>query len=176
MIKRLIDYPEEYAVAPEDVFERIREIDPNAEIIGMSDGVWWLGVVKPLAARVEAGRRALKTYEKLGFEKSDPVRWPVIRNALLMVQGFGLIGKYRFSMGADFGAMIEEFRYADYMDRKYENGTPEVRAELEGIAEQEQKMRSAAKIVDRIKGDRRYMWKKLFRGAKSIPVGAQLHG
>jgi len=175
MLKRLVDLPEEQRVAPEWVFERLREIDPGSEVLYMGDGVWWLGVVKPLAPRVEAGHQALKTYEKLKFEKGKETQWPIIRNAILKSQGFGLVGKYRWPAEPLWGAMIEEFRYADYMYRQYEDGTPEIKAQIEGVADEEAKHKIAAKMIETNHYDLRYLYKRLVRNNPApMTVGANV--
>lgn len=176
MAKRLIDLPEEHDVAPDWVFDRLREIDPDLEVVCVSPGYWWVGCVKHLAPRVAAGRRALRLHEKLGHEKSDPSRWPQIRNALLKSQGFGLIGKYRMTGGnEDWGGIIEEIRYADYMHRTYEDGSPEVRAEIDGVAMEDIRNRAAANIVQNMQADPRYLFKRILRGNPApVPVGADI--
>ena len=112
-------------MAPEWVFERLREIDPDMEVVGISESCWMVGRVKPLAFRVWRGRVALEKWEKLGFTKDS--HWPIIRNSLLESQGFGLIGRYKFERNEDWGAVIEEIRYACYMFEKYEGGDQETR-------------------------------------------------
>ena len=170
MIKRLVDFPEEAAEAPAWVFEALREIDPLAEIICVEEGQWWVGAVKKEAARCEEGRKTLNRMWKEGWEKNDETRWPQIRNALLMSQGFGLIGKYRFQQGKEgWSAMIEDLRYSDYMWRKYEGEDEAVQEFVNGEAEENVRMRVAARIVDAMKADQRYMFKKLRSG---VSVGA----
>ena len=171
--ERLIDLPEERGVAPDWVFDRLREIDPDLEVVCVSPGYWWVGAVKPLAPRCKAGLEALRLMEKNGFEKSDPGAWPMIRNAILKSQGFGLIGKYRFNGGnEDWGGIIEEIRFADYMHRKYEDGSPEIRAQIDGAADEDKMLQASAKFVKDRYEDQRYLFKKLFRNTKSFAVGA----
>ena len=163
MATRLIDLPEQERVAPDWVFDRLREVDPGAEVLYVGEGVWWLGVVKPLAPRVEAGLKALKTYEKLKYEKGKETQWPIIRNAILKSQGFGLVGKYRFPQEPLWGAMIEEFRYADYMYRQHEDGTPEIKAQIDGVADEDAKHKIAARMIETNHYDFRYLFKRLVR-------------
>lgn len=160
-------------MAPKWVFERLREIDPLLEVVGFSEGCWAVGRVAPHAPRVRRGQEALKRWEKIGFTKER--HWPLIRNSLLESQGFGLIGRYQFNQNEDWGAVIEEIRYACYMFEKYEGGDDETREAIEGVAEEAQHARNAAKLIKEKHYDERYLFKRILRGDPApVTVGANI--
>ena len=171
-VERFVDLPEEYAEAPSWVFAALREVDSQAEVIGISPGVWWVGAVKPLSGRCENGREMLKRMAKDGWEKNDIARWPLIRNALLESQGFGIVGKYRMGGGEEnWGPMIHEFQKADKLYRQYEDADPEIQAQFNGVLESDRNANIARKVSEALQYDKRYMFKKLKAGV-SVPVGS----
>ena len=176
MADRLIDFPEEPEVAPDYVFEQLREIDARAEVICIGNGIWWAGRVKPLSERVQRGHQQLLTYEKLGWEKKDPLRWPKIRNSILMTQGFGIVCKHRFGLGEKhWSALIEDFRFRIWHEREHRDGTVEMREEIEGLVVDDMTSRARARIVDRYEADRAYIFKrKLRQDPAPVTVGADL--
>lgn len=177
MIQRLIDFPEEPEVAPDWVFERLREIDGMAEIICVAPGIWWAGIVEPLAERVTLGHHQLVTFGKLGWRKDEPHRWPKIRNAILMTQGFGVVCKKNYVTSGEvhWQEIIEDFRFRDYTYRAHANGSPEVRAALEGMVEDDVTSRARAAMVDSYHADGRYIFKRILQGNPApVTVGAQI--
>jgi len=177
VILRLIDFPEEPEVAPDWVFERLREIDSRAEILCVAPGIWWAGIVDPISERVEAGHHMLVTYGKLGWEKNEPHRWPKIRNAILMTQGFGVVCKKNYATSGEvhWQEIIEDFRQRDYTYRQHEDGPPEVKAQIEGTVLDDVTSRARAVMVDRYHADRRYIFKRILQGnPRPVTVGAQI--
>jgi len=173
VIQRLVDLPEECEVAPQWVFERLREIDPRLEVVGIGPAWWAVGRVAEYAPRVRRGREALARWEKLGFTKEK--HWPLIRNSLLESQGFGLIGRYQFRGNEDWGAVIEEIRYACYMFEKYEGGDEKTREAIEGVAEETRAARNAAKLIADKHYDERYLFRRIVRGNPApVTVGADI--
>jgi hypothetical protein len=173
MIERFIDIWVEKDT-PEDVLLRLREIDPMAELFYAGSGWWWMGVVKPDAPRVEEGKKWLNHWADKGLEQS----WPVMRLELLKSQGFGLCGKYRFGEeGADFGALVEDFRFADFVYRNWGTSNPAVEAQIQdsGVLEDEIKLKARAATIERIKADNRYLFSRLVRqNPAPVPVGVDL--
>jgi hypothetical protein len=105
--ERLIDVPASRDPSP-DVLRRLRGIDPQAEVIYIGGGRWWLGRVKPNSPRRAVGRRmALAIREGDGFpwESQGASRWPELRQALLMAQGFGLLAEVSVQ-GEPDGALV----------------------------------------------------------------------
>lgn len=173
MIERFIDIEVERETPP-DVLVRLREIDPMAELFYAGNGWWWLGVVKPDAPRIESGKYWLNYWADKGLEQS----WPVMRLELLKSQGFGLCGKYRFGdEGADFGALVEDFRLADFVYRNWGTSNPAIEAQIQesGVLEDQIRMRARAATIERIKGDGRYLFSRVLRqNPAPVPVGVDL--
>jgi len=173
MIERFIDIWVEKET-PEDVLKRLREIDSMAELFYAGNGWWWMGVVKPDAPRIEEGKKHLNYWADKGIEQS----WPVMRLELLKSQGFGLCGKYRFGEeGADFGALIEDFRFADFVYRNWGISNPAIEAQIQdsGVLEDEMRLKARAATIERIKADGRYLFSRLLRqNPAPVPVGVDL--
>jgi hypothetical protein len=93
--ERLIDVPATRDPSPE-LLRRLRAIDPQAEVIYIGNGRWWLGRVKPNSPRRAIGRRmalAIRQGDGFPWEQDGTSRWPELRQALLMAQGFGLLAE-----------------------------------------------------------------------------------
>ena len=173
MIERFIDIWVERDT-PEDVILRLREIDPMAELFYAGNGWWWMGVVMPDAPRIEDGKKWLNHWADKGLEQS----WPVMRLELLKSQGFVLCGKYRFGEeGADFGAIIEDFRVSDFVYRNWGVSNPAIEAQIQdtGVLEDQIRLRARAATIERIQADNRYLFSRVLRQDPApVPVGVDL--
>lgn len=104
--ERFIDIPVTRDTPPE-LLVRLRAIDDRAECLYVGDGRWWVGRVKTDVPRRAAGRRmALRVQAGDGFRAGD--RWPELRQALLMAQGFGLAFEMVIQ-GEPNGQLVQEF-------------------------------------------------------------------
>jgi hypothetical protein len=176
MIKRLVDLPEEFESPPDEVLQQLREIDQDAECVGVSPGWWWAGRVKPLAERVQSGRRELARLQKDGADKKDPVMWPKIRNAILACQGFGPVCRHRFPLGeVHWSLLVEDFRYRCWWYLQYEDGDEEVRRAIEGTLDEDITARARAAVTERYFADPAYLFKRVIQqNPAGVPVGADL--
>lgn len=176
MEKRLIDLPEEFEAPPDHVLQQLREIDQDAECVGISPGRWWAGRVVPLGERVEKGNKALRQYLKDGHDKKDAHFWPKIRNAMLASQGFGIICKHYFPMGeVHWGKLIEDFRYRCWWYQQYHEGDQDVRAAIEGTLDSDITAKARAAVVDAYYADPAYLFKRIVQqNPAPVSVGVQL--
>ena len=169
---RFIDIPVERET-PEDILERLRSIDPGAELFYAGDGWWWMGVVKPDSERRVAAQLQLLAWENL---RQEPP-WPVKRIALLKAVGFGLCGKYRFNDGPDFDFIIEDFRKADWIWRNWGTPNKAVQDQIRdsGAVDDEMRLRTRAATIERLAGDERYLFSRLIRkNPPPMPVGVDI--
>lgn len=116
---RLIDVSAVREPSPE-LLHRLRQIDPRAEVVYVGQGRWWVGRVKPDSARVPTGRRMLAAIRAGDGFPDDPGtpsdRWPELRQALLMAQGFGLVCDVTV-YGEPDALLVREFELAMYVER-----------------------------------------------------------
>ena len=166
--------PQEYPPAPDWVFEALREIHPRYEIVQAKPGLWFVGLVKENVERQEHGQRILDRCHKAGWSANDPERWPIIRNAILAKQGFGLVQAYQFPEGQEkWREVIKEIERAEWMMKQYDGADPETIDWLEGdIAKNHAAARA---LVERMHADVRWMWSRIIRqNPAGVRVGAQI--
>lgn len=112
--ERLIDIPV-LREPSADLLRRLRLLDDRAEVVYIGNGRWWVGRVKPNSPRRKHGRRqAFRARQSDGFR--DDNRWPVLRQGLLMAQGFGLVVN-EFVQGEPDGFLVAEFEKALFVER-----------------------------------------------------------
>lgn len=115
---RLIDVQAVREPSPE-LLHRLRQIDPRAEVVYVGQGRWWVGRVKTNSARIAVGRRmlvAIRGGDDLPDEPGTPGdRWPELRQALLMSQGFGLVCDVTV-YGEPDALLVREFELAMYVE------------------------------------------------------------
>jgi hypothetical protein len=116
---RLIDLPAVRDPSP-GLLHRLRAIDWRAEALYVGEGRWWVGRVKTDSARRPVGRRmvvAIQAGDGLPNEPGTPSdRWPELRQALLMAQGFGLVCDVTVQ-GEPDARLVGEFELAMYVER-----------------------------------------------------------
>lgn len=111
--ERLIDIPTFRDPSPE-LLRRLRVYDPRAEVVYAGQGRWLVGRVKTNSPRRATGRRmALAIKAGDGFP-SD--RWPELRQALLMAQGFGVVVDVTMQ-GEPDGRLVNEFALAMHVEQ-----------------------------------------------------------
>lgn len=174
MAHRLVNI-DEHEVPPDFVFDRIREVHPDAEVVCYDEGYWMIGIVRPFTERVEAGKRMLLRYEKMGAEKDDPVYRLQIRKAILMTQGFGYVVIVRWRGGdVDWNGPIEEFRERNFLYEKFEGKDAETTKHIEGNVIDDVRSRARAVMVDRFEADKRYLFRILHGNPAPVAVGANI--
>lgn len=112
--ERLIDLPVLREPTPH-LLRRLRALDHRAEVVYAGDGRWWVGRVKTDSARRATGRRMALAIQQ-GDGLYGPTRWPELRQALLMAQGFGLVVDVRVQ-GEPDAILEKEFALALYVER-----------------------------------------------------------
>lgn len=111
---RLIDLPAFRDPSPE-LLRRLRALDARAEVVYVGEGRWWVGRVKTNSARRATGRRMAAAIQA-GDGLYGPTRWPELRQALLMAQGFGLVVD-KTIRGEPDAILVREFAIALYVER-----------------------------------------------------------
>lgn len=113
---RLIEVPGQVCEPSADLLRRLREVDPQAEVLYLGEGRWWLGRVRADSARRPVGRAwALRVREGDGFP-FDEARWAALRHALLLAQGWSPISEVTVR-GEPDGVLVEELRRARFVER-----------------------------------------------------------
>jgi hypothetical protein len=109
---------------PRDVIERLREIDPQADLLYVGSGKWMLGVYRPGQYRMDFARKQLYYLTGEKSREDDLPPWAVVAKYRKMQDGFApvLIGEAQNGL---FGEMIRDFRVADWFwrnrpDEKFE--------------------------------------------------------
>lgn len=173
---RLVDFPEEFEAPPDLVLVRLREIDHRAELVGVGPGMWWAGIVKPFAERVEMGKSQLAYMLKKGRDKKSPRWWPKIRNAMLSSQGFGVVCKHRFKVGeVEWDLLVEDFRYRCWWYLQYEEGDEALRLAIEGKLDEDIRTKARLAVIESMHADRRYLFKRILqRNPAPVSVGVNL--
>ena len=87
---RLVQLPEEREPPP-DCLLALRELTPRAEMVYAGNGLWWLGVVVDDTPAIEEGWKLVAMARGRERDGKD-VRVATWRKALLMTQGFRLLG------------------------------------------------------------------------------------
>lgn len=108
-MKQLIEHPT-MREAPSALLERLREIDPNIELVYIGKGYWALGSVQPHSEREKRAR------ETLGFQYSLPEHMRsvgAIRYAKIRMQGFRHIALYTEG-DVENGKVLLDFRERDW--------------------------------------------------------------
>lgn len=175
-MERLIDLPEEFEAPPDHVLEQLREIDQDAECVGVGPGRWWAGRVMPFAERVQKGKDQLAKYYKDDLKKTDPHFWPKIRNALLASQGFGVVCKHYFPLGeVHWAKLIEDFRYRCWWYQQYTDGDPEMKQAIEGTLDEDIAAKARASVIEAYYGDPAYLFKRVVQqNPAPVTVGANI--
>lgn len=162
--------------APEDVLERLRAIDPAADLLfwgprqaevdvgGKSElvvvPVWLLGAVRPNGMRRRAGAMILNTQERLGA-RGDRDTW---RYGKLLYQSFAPIAFYPFPQ-ADV-RIIEDFRLRDWLFRnQFETEEQNALLEAEGVPALELRKQQ---MIDKAQGEGPSLWKFAFGKRRSF--------
>ena len=120
-------------VAPWDVLERLREIDPRADLLYVGEGKWLLGVYRPGEYRKLFARKQLRTLTTHNPEDDELEPWAVVAKYRRMADGFApvLIGEAENGL---FGTLIRDFRVADYHYRNHADKTFEENLEASDLS------------------------------------------
>lgn len=121
-MKRLVNIPES-RTAPKEVIQRLREIDPAAELVYMGGGRWRLGRVVPSRDRTRKGTLLLMWESRMPAEKQDGTN---LRIGRLAQQGFGSIAEYQVQ-GEPGAQIVEDFRLRDFNFRTNSEATFQAR-------------------------------------------------
>jgi len=162
--ERLIDVPALRDPSP-DLLRRLREIDPRAEVIYVGNGRWWVGRVKANSPRRAIGRRmalAIRNGDGHPWRIGDRDRWPELRQALLMAQGFGLVVDVTVQ-GEPDARLVREFAIAMHVEQGGSYRSPEAIREEEAKRKQERDRRDRERellhwIYDRSPAGRGNPW------------------
>lgn len=101
---------------PWDVVERLREIDPGADLLYIGEGRWMLGVYRPGEYRKQFARKQLHTLTSVNPADKDLEPWAVVAKYRKVADGWApvLIGEAKNGL---FGELIRDFRVADWTFR-----------------------------------------------------------
>lgn len=95
---------------PDDLLRRLREIDPRLELLGVGNGIWWLGRVVWTRDRHRIAANILKT-----THVNDRNRW-IRLNAKLGLRGFGFVSDWQ---GEPTSRILLDYQRRDW---KFRNG------------------------------------------------------
>lgn len=121
--------------APSGVLEKLREIDPKAELVHLGGSTWWLGVVGPNQPARDRILRSLGTMDGVAsatmavadpFERAMAQEHLAKETRMYQIMAYGPNGEGGFrpielrecETLADFNELVEDFRRADWTWRK----------------------------------------------------------
>jgi hypothetical protein len=164
---RLVDFSSP-RVTPLDLLGRLRDIDTNAELLYIGEGIWWTGVVRWNAMRYAAGQKVMQTQaERHVFAQSNAL---TVAMASLMMQGFGLVLDHRIQ-GEPDARIVQDFAEADWWYRHYRSLDHRFEEILKQSEKVPERLRAAVTARDRMHADRRYLWSRLVRrNPAPVPV------
>jgi hypothetical protein len=147
-------------LAPKEVIQRLREIDPAAELVYFGQGRWVLGVYRPNQARINAAYRRLAflSHVTLNERARDPMQ-----EARLATTGFRPIEWYTVQ-GEPGAEIVEDFRLRDF---NWRNRADEVFAHALGASDRADaaKDRAAEDLAEAKAGD---AWRWAFKRPHSV--------
>jgi hypothetical protein len=101
---------------PWDVLERLREIDPDADLLYIGEGRWILGVYRPGEPRRLFARKQLRTLSAENPDDADLEPWAVVAKYKKIADGFAPVFIGEAPNGL-FGELIHDFRVSDWFYR-----------------------------------------------------------
>jgi len=110
-VERLVEWPAIFDPPPE-LLRRLRAIRPNAELIYIGDGRWWLGEVRWNSEKARRAGIMIKTWWQNRKDEgvtvlTDPHHIAFLRDAQLLYQGFAYIREY---FGDPDGRIVNDYQ------------------------------------------------------------------
>lgn len=164
--------------AADDVVQRLRSIDPTAELLFWGPRwteveagghtvpfvlpVWLLGTVRPNGIRRQVGHHLLRTQEMMGA-RGDRDTW---RYGRLLYQGFAPVAFYPFREPGP--AIIEDFRKRDWLFRNCLAAEAK-RAidESDGVPQLDLRIKT---LIDKVKSEAADGWRFTVGGRRSVTM------
>lgn len=177
---RLKTMPAEGRVAPALLVAALRAIDPNAELIHVGDGHWWLGVVTPSNHREQQGEVILK-FER---ERGDEANPRNIMLGLLLREGFARINGYRTD-GDPSGDVVDydgnkTTILADFQERDYwwnfDGGKAKVKERLHAASDANEMEEARAMSLEYAINDGRSHFRREMKDRKTFGFGGMTGG
>lgn len=150
-------------LAPKEVIQRLREIDPMAELVYFGRGRWVLGVYGPNAERIAAARRRLSRLSHVPGHRAE-VR-EMVQEARLHASGFRPIEWYTVQ-GEPGGAIVEDFRLRDFNYRNRREAT--FAAALAESAGDNDRARQESRIHDWVDSTASDAWRHAFKHPHTV--------
>jgi hypothetical protein len=175
-VQHLVEFPHTRE-APEEILERLRSIEPTAELlywgprlsdVEVWDGrritvvvpVWLLGTVRPNGLRRRMGAHLLESQEKLG-PRGDRDTW---RYAKLLYQNFAPVAFYPARDVTP--SIVEDFRLRDWALRNnLEAEEQRALLEMEGAPQLELRKQQ---MIDKAQAEGPSLWRFTFGGRRSF--------
>jgi hypothetical protein len=157
----LVHWPDA-RLAPRDVLERLREIDPTAELVHLGAGYWLVGSVQPNEWRRFKAARVVAHQFALPEARRSP---GIVLAYSLYAQGFRPVAMYT-EREIQSGLAIWDFRERDYNWRNCAEETVAARLrEAEGEIVTANRI---AALLDHVRSEWPSIHRFIFRGARSF--------
>lgn len=103
--------------APRHLLQQLKQVDPQAELVYIGDGAWWLGIFKPNQKNQAIGANKVKTAQTM---TDIPEARRLERVGRLQQAGFVYITEW-VVQGEPDARIARQFQYADWMDKHVVN-------------------------------------------------------
>jgi hypothetical protein len=143
---------------PDDLLRRLREIDPHVELLGVGNGIWWLGRVSDNQHRRRIATNILKQTRVV--EKN---RW-VRLNARLALRGFAMVSDWQ---GEPNSRILLDFQRKDW---KVRTGIADLEFEERLLVSDGTTglQRRLDVLRDKTDSDHRSIFNHVMRGSRSV--------
>lgn len=144
---------------PEDVLRALREFNDALDAYVLPDGRVWLLIYEPDKPRIREGQKQLLQAKMLGDTED-------LESALLMADGWSLLGELPYHEGTSAGAMLRHAQMTLYATRK-QIEADQLRRKLiaDGTAHRE---KATALLLDRVRSGAQADWAKVYRGRQQF--------
>jgi hypothetical protein len=156
----LVRFPRAFD-APSQVVERLREVDPSAELIYLGLGCWVLGSVQPHDYRARKARELRRSENALPALSKRPGLYLL---TLLYEQGFRVINIYD-TADVQHQAVVRDLRERDW---RFRNMRDEAFAEAAKRSEHGDLETRIVQILDMVHAEFPTIHRHLFRGRRGV--------
>lgn len=156
-------------VAPTAVRQRLRNIEPAAELIYVGNGKWWVGRMEPHTDLARAGQQKVRAANRLTAQREvSPETAMLYRVGRLQQEGFRMLAEYE---GDPDGRMVQDLEVADYLWRAHATFQRWQAAMESGTEEEKAKAKADLLSYDRAKDAWNYMFKGTFAATRTERTG-----